>query len=228
MRPMRSGVRATGVAALLVVWLVPVSAAAAAGAFVASPAGSRARPGELVPVSWTLDDAEMGGRDEMELVLSLDDGATFPIRVVARLGAADGGIRWRVPALPTERARLALRAGRDAESDTELLVAVSESFAIAASQFDAPEEIFAVADEWRTRDALEGAPARSAADGLDSEEGAPELASADRETSEPETSPAADLTPAAIDEGRPVPALPAGRAPHEPSRVPRAPLPLRL
>lgn len=210
------------------VWLLPVSAAAAAGVFVSSPAGGRARPGELVPLSWALDRAEMGRRDEMELVLSLDDGATFPIRVVARLDAADGGTRWRVPSLPTERARLALRAGRDGEGGTEELVAVSESFAIAACRFDAPEELFAVADEWRTRDALEGAPARSAADGLDSEEDAPEVASADRETSEPDTSPVADAAPAAIDEGRPVPAVLSERATHEPPRVPGAPLPLRL
>jgi hypothetical protein len=225
---MRPGTRATRLAALLAVWLLPVSAVASGGAFVSSPAGTRARPDELIPLSWTLDRAEMDRRDEMELVLSLDDGVSFPVRVVARLDAADGGTRWRVPSLPTEHARLALRAGRDGEGDTEELVAVSDSFAIAASRFDAPEELFAVAEEWRTRDALEGAPTRSAADGVASEQDAPEVAPADRERSEPETSPVAEMAPASTDCGSRVAAEPSEPAVQEPPSPPRAPLPLRL
>src|SRR5262252_7177984 len=101
---MRSGTRATGVAALAAGLLAVVSASAAGGVFVASPAGSGERPGEVLTLSWTLDQSEREGRDEMELVLSLDDGATFPIRVLDRLRPSDGAARFRVPALPTEHA----------------------------------------------------------------------------------------------------------------------------
>ncbi len=225
---MRCRTRATGFAAVLGVWLLPVSAAAAAGVFVASPAGSRAHPGELLPLSWTLDASEMRGRDEMELVLSLDDGATFPIRVIGRLDADERGASWRVPALPTAHARLALRAGDDAGPETEEIVAVSDSFAISSPGTGGLEELYAVAGEWRTRDALEGAPVRSPADGLDSEEGAPEVASGDAATSEPETSPAAPLTSAPLDSGLPVADDAARHAPALPPIPVRAPVPLRL
>ena len=218
--------RLWGAAALLAAAATSVPAFAEAGSFAASPAGDRVRAGEIVPLSWTLDASEMGDRDEMELVLSLDDGATFPIRVVARLEAADGGVRWRVPALPTEHARLALRAGDDGAADSEENVAVSEPFAIDASRFGTLERLYAVAGEWRTRDALEGAPARSGDGGLAPEEKT-ELASGVREKSEPETSPVADPTPGG-GQGHLVAPLPPVAPAASPAPPPRAPRPLRL
>ena len=215
-------------AALLAAGLASGFAAAEPGAFLSSPAGARVRAGEVVPLSWTLEGAEVGARDEMELMLSLDDGATFPIRVVARLTPADLRVSWRVPALPAEHARLALRAGEDAGVETEEIVAVSGAFAITDSPFESVERLYAVADEWRTRDALEGAPARSSAGGLESVEDTPEVAARDRQTNEPETAPLVDATPAERAAGRPVLAAPPGPPPAAPLHAPRTPLPLRL
>jgi hypothetical protein len=100
------------------------------------------------------------GFDEMELVLSVDGGRSFPVRVTRRIAPTDGGFSWMwlVPALPTAHARLALRAGVDEEEDAETILAISPDFAIAPSQAGGAEELFRVGDEERTRDALEGAP----------------------------------------------------------------------
>jgi hypothetical protein len=225
---MRFKTRATGVAALAAVWLAASSASAAAGFFVPSPEGGRARPGEDLSLAWTLDGAERSGRDEMELVLSLDDGATFPIRVLDRLDPSHGAARWRVPALPTEHARLALRAGEDGGAESEEIVAVSDSFAIAATRFGTLEELFAVGDEWRTREALEGAPARPTPQGLASQDSVPEVASADRDKSEPETSPAAGFAPSDTTTTKRVAALEPALAARPPLPALSAPLPLRL
>jgi len=225
---MSSRIRIWGAAALLAAGLWPASASAQAGGFVASPAGGRVRAGEVVPLSWSLGAAGTADRDEMELVLSLDDGATFPIRVVARLAPSDAEVAWRVPALPAEHARLALRAGEDGAGETEEIVAVSDAFTITASRFESLERLFAVADEWRTEDALEGAPARSGDGGLAPPEKTPEVAAGERDRSEPETSPAGDESPAGSDEGRSMPASVPERIPRAPARDFPAPLPLRL
>jgi len=227
-RQMLSRIRFWGAAALLAAGLWPARASAQAGGFVSSPAGGRVRAGDVVPLSWSVDTAGTADRDEMELVLSLDDGATFPIRVVARLTPSDAGTGWRVPALPTEHARLALRAGKDGAAETEDIVAVSDAFAITASRFESLERLYAVADEWRTGDALEGAPARSGDSGLAAHEKTPEVAAGERDRSEPETSPGGVVAPAESDEGRSMPAGFPERIPPAPARVPPAPLPLRL
>jgi len=217
-----------GAAAVVAAGLACGSALAEAGTFASSPSGGRVRAGDVVPVAWRIEASEANERDEMELVLSLDDGATFPIRVVARLTPANSKVRWRVPALPSEHARLALRAGEDGASETEEIVAVSDAFAITASRFETLERLYAVADEWRTREALEGAPARSTADGLESEEETPEVVSRDRQTNEPETCPMAGVAPAAFDAGRAMDAPRPGRPWKAPRQTLRAPRPLRL
>jgi hypothetical protein len=216
------------VAALLAAWLATVSASAEGGVFASSPAGGRVRAGEVVPLSWTLGAAETGGHDEMELVLSLDDGATFPVRVVAHLDPTDLDVRWRVPALPTEHARLALRAGEDGSAPSEQIVAVSEPFAITTSRFETLERLYAVSDEWRTRDALEGAPARTDDGSFAPPSPMPEVASGDREKSDSETSPTADLTPATAEHARSIEFADPDRGDGLPISAHRAPVPLRL
>jgi len=49
------------------------------------------------------------GAEERELVLSLDGGRSFPIRLTGEIGPGDGVVSWRVPALPAEHVVLALR-----------------------------------------------------------------------------------------------------------------------
>ena len=133
---------------------------AAPGAFLGPTAGERVDPGANLTATWSVSAPGLADTDEMELVLSLDDGATFPIRLTGRVLPGDRLVGWRVPALPTEHARIALRAGRDEEGETETILFVSEAFSIASTSPTGTEQLFAVGSEWRTREALEGAPAQ--------------------------------------------------------------------
>jgi hypothetical protein len=126
---------------------------AASGEFQGPASGERLEPGNLVAVSWSLD--RIGREDdEMELILSLDGGATFPIRVTADLDPATRRILWRVPYLPAQMARLAIRTGSDREPAEETIQMVGPVFSILASERAALEELFGVQSEWRTREAL--------------------------------------------------------------------------
>lgn len=119
---------------------------------------SAVESGSTVGVSWNLD-GEAGGFDEMELLLSLDGGRSFPLRVTRRIDPRVRGILWTVPSLPTANARLALRAGEDGPPEEERVVSVSADFSIVSPPGTPLEGIFRVDGEERTRDALEGAPA---------------------------------------------------------------------
>ena len=85
------------------------------------------------------------------------------MRLTSRIPPDARSTVWRVPALPTEHARIALRAGLDERAGAEELLFVSEPFAIASPGALPREELFVVNDEWRTREALEGAPVRTPA-----------------------------------------------------------------
>jgi hypothetical protein len=119
---------------------------------------SSVESGSTVGVSWRLD-GEGRGFDEMELLLSLDGGRTFPLRVTRRIDPRVRGVLWTVPSLPTANARLALRVGEDGPPEEERVVSVSADFTIVSPPGTPPERIFRVDGEERTRDALEGAPA---------------------------------------------------------------------
>jgi hypothetical protein len=126
-------------------------------------------PGASVLVSWPA--GAVGTRfDEMELLLSVDGGRTFPVRVTRRIAPSEIGFSWTVPSLPAARARLALRVGVDEEEEAETIVGLSDEFAIAPSAHG--EELFRVGGEERTRDALEDSPAPRPESSLD---GAPSL-----------------------------------------------------
>ena len=64
------------------------------------------RAGDVIRVRWRGVPPETR---ELEVLLSLDDGRTYPLRVTAELEPREGGFRWRVPNLAAERARLRLR-----------------------------------------------------------------------------------------------------------------------
>jgi len=101
-------------------WLLAVAIATLAGAPVAmagpegageilAPApGQAIRAGERVEVSWARVPADV---EEFELLLSIDGGETFPLRLTEMLDPALVTYAWRVPNLPTRAARLRLRAG---------------------------------------------------------------------------------------------------------------------
>jgi hypothetical protein len=149
--------------------------AAAAPGFDRPSSRERLEPGDNVVASWTIGPRALLGLDEAELVLSLDGGVTYPVRLTARIPPDARSTTWRVPALPSENARLALRAGRDEEAGTEEFLFVSDAFAIASPRARPHEELFAVNGEWRTREALEGAPVRAPSSTCQSPGPEPEL-----------------------------------------------------
>ncbi len=109
-------------------------------------------PGEsLVPgsaIAVRLEGALPGGT-ERELVLSLDGGRTFTLRVT-REAASDANVLWfHVPNLPARDARLGLRVGEGGAR--ERLVAVSSPFAI--GEGGPAEELREVRGEPATREA---------------------------------------------------------------------------
>jgi len=115
--------------------------------------GARLQPGAIVRVSWTPGSSARRDFDEMELVLSLDGGRSFPLRVTRVVSPAEDSVLWRVPRLPSEHARIALRAGRDEKRESETIRTVSAEFTILAEGDDPLEQLCRVRGEWRTREA---------------------------------------------------------------------------
>lgn len=92
---------------------------------------------------------------EKELVLSLDGGQSYPVRITAETGAAKKSLVFRVPNLPSTRARLALRAGNGTR---EIVVAESAIFVIERDSASPLETVTRIGRELGTREALEGQP----------------------------------------------------------------------
>ncbi len=115
--------------------------------------GARLQPGAIVRVSWTPGASGQREFDETELVLSLDGGRSFPLRVTREVSPAEDSALWRVPRLPSEHARIALRAGRGEEKESETIRTVSAEFTILPGADDPLEQIYRVGGEWRTVEA---------------------------------------------------------------------------
>jgi hypothetical protein len=141
------------------------------GRFGTPNRGATLAADSTVEVVWSDPCATRAGASETELILSLDGGLTFPVRVSSEMGACAKSFRWRVPALETARARLALRSGSGEGSDTERLELVSEEFAIVVGEADDAEVLIQGARELWTAQAVSGAgdeepPSESMAGGL--------------------------------------------------------------
>jgi len=146
-------IRRTVLPAALVALALPASARGD-GAFQVPGRGEALAPGTLAETSWTLDcSAALSEADEAELVLSLDGGRTFPIRVSEGLSVCASRWEWRVPSLPTRRARLALRTGSGGGERTEALRVVSDVFTILQDADGRTEPLYARGAEWWTRPA---------------------------------------------------------------------------
>jgi hypothetical protein len=119
-------------------------------------AGTEFRAGESVEVSWTGLPPEC---EELEILLSVDGGRTWPLRVSAELEPREGGFRWRVPNLAAGRARLRLRYGlRHRELDGP----ATGTFRIVADP-GAPATVFRFHEgDWWERFEPEGAPCADA------------------------------------------------------------------
>ncbi len=151
---MSSGRWRTGLAVL-----VSLAAALAARGEVSSPflspgRGESLAPGSIVEVRWASACASASATgdsaDEAEVVLSLDGGLTFPIRVSNELHPCATSYLWRVPALATGRARLALRTGSEGLGRTERLRAVSGDFRILSDVDGRVQELYRRTAEWWT------------------------------------------------------------------------------
>ena len=99
--------------------------------------------------------ASLGRVEEWEAFLSLDGGATYPFRLTPHLDQDVRRFRWRVPAAPTEDARLLFRFG---DERRETAVALPQRFVIRTPAVPAPlgDETFGVR---RSSRRLAGEPA---------------------------------------------------------------------
>ena len=141
------------------------------GGFASPGRGATLAADSTVEVVWGGPCAGRSGASETELVLSLDGGLTFPVRVSSEMGACARSFRWQVPALASAHARLALRAGAGEGSESERLELVSDEFAIVVGEADDTEVLIQGARELWTAQAVSGAgdeelPSESMADGV--------------------------------------------------------------
>jgi len=110
------------IALVLAVAAHPAAAVGAGAVSLDVPAVVTA--GQSVELRWSALPADV---EELEIVLSLDGGRTYPVRVSPELDARERGCRWRVPDLPTGHARLMLRMGGE---EGERVGALSREFRI--------------------------------------------------------------------------------------------------
>jgi hypothetical protein len=120
-------------AALAAVPAVAATSAAEGGAppvrLLAPRAGATLAAGSTAELEWT-PDARLSGVEEWEAFLSLDGGATYPVRITPHLDQDLRRVRWQVPPIPTPDARLLLRFG---DERREVFLELPERFSIAAS-----------------------------------------------------------------------------------------------
>lgn len=100
-------------------------------------AGETLRAGDTAELAWEPFSAlgALGQAEEWEAFLSFDGGATYPVRITPHLDLALRRVRWQVPAIPTDDARLLLRFGDERHETT---VALPQRFAIAEAPWTAP------------------------------------------------------------------------------------------
>jgi hypothetical protein len=148
---------AARIAALFTAVLGLAAAMGAEEGFFSPARGTTLAAASTLEVVWSAPCADRSGTSETELVLSLDGGLTFPVRVSSEMGACAKSFRWQVPALETAHARLALRAGAGEGSESERLELVSEEFAIVVGEADDAEVLIQGARELWTAQAVSGA-----------------------------------------------------------------------
>jgi len=79
--------------------------------FVRAPQGV-VHPGDVIELEWSV---EGGDVDELEVVLAVDEGRRFTVRVTPELEPTAHRWSWKVPDLPSAHARLAIRYGEEEE-----------------------------------------------------------------------------------------------------------------
>jgi hypothetical protein len=139
---------AIGLGVATAAWSLSVSATAAEPGFRAPAARDVVASGVLHEAQWSAPCGTVADADEMELVLSLDGGRTFPIRLTSELPPCTTHFRWRVPNVSTERARLAVRQGREGRAEAEEIAILSPEFRITAFDPDDAEQIQGPSEVW--------------------------------------------------------------------------------
>jgi len=106
----------------------------------APQAGETLQAGDTAELAWEprepfarLD--ALGQAEEWEAFLSFDGGASYPVRITPHLDVRLRRVRWQVPAIPTNDARLLLRFG---DERNETSVELPLRFAIAEAPWAAP------------------------------------------------------------------------------------------
>ncbi len=137
----------------LAVWLTLVceSSQAAQGGLGGISPGESLVPGTTRVIEWSVAPA-LGEGAEQELLLSLDGGATFSLRVTPERSTAHRETTFRVPNLPTPHACLGLRIG--SAGHPEVLVAWSAEFSITADPVSSGETFRTVRGELATLEAM--------------------------------------------------------------------------
>ena len=143
----REGARLVGLCLVAALLAAPVASASGFGPAASSRIGAGG-------VESVVLEAAVPGVEERELVLSLDGGKTFPVRLTREIEPGDRMATWRVPVLLTEHAVLALREGGDGFE--EEIVATSAEFVIHPTPGSPVEELRFRDGEWKTREADAG------------------------------------------------------------------------
>jgi hypothetical protein len=139
---------------LVILTTAPTALAARRAAPLRLAGAADAAPGQIMTVAWpALADKDV---DEMELVLSLDGGRTWPIRITGDLSPEATCTSFRVPSLPADEAVIALRAGREGERESEEILAESATFLIRVPALAVGENLRQIRGEWRTVEAANG------------------------------------------------------------------------
>jgi hypothetical protein len=115
---------------------------------VIAPAFGTLRAGETARIEWR---GLPQGVEELELLLVIE-GRESPVRVTPQLVAPAGLFLWRVPNLPSRRARLMIRYGLDGE---EIEDAPSALFEILPASSGPPAVLAFRHGEWWTEEGTE-------------------------------------------------------------------------
>src|SRR6266508_2812019 len=108
---------------------------------VSVPDFGTVRAGETATIEWKGLPKEV---EELELLLSVE-GRELPVRVTPQLAARAGTLVWRVPNLPSRRARLTVRFGLEGR---EVESASSAAFEILPSQNEPAAVLVFREGEW--------------------------------------------------------------------------------
>jgi len=121
-------------------------------AFLTPAPGETLSPGSLVEIEWrsACESDIPPGFNEAEIVLSLDGGLSYPIRVSRELDPCESTVTWRVPALATTSARLAVRMGDESDGESEEIAVVSDPFTILPDVEGRVEPLIQRSNEWAT------------------------------------------------------------------------------